>query len=133
MASFATRIAAVLAAACLAALPAQASDEAEAAAAMQQMLDSQGAVLDTLEAIEDAATLERHREALSDALAQARTDTDALAEHAEVIATARALQAVIRPQIIAHNARRKAVHADIASRLDPATLDKLDEIFDAAD
>jgi hypothetical protein len=133
MPPLAPRTAAALVAALLAAAPAQASGEADAAAAMQRMLDSQGAVLDTLEAIEDDASLERHRAALSEALAQARTDTDALAEHAEAIATAPALQAVIRPQILAYNARRQAVQAEVASRLDPATLDKLDEIFDAAE
>jgi hypothetical protein len=113
--------------------PAHASEEAEAAEAMQRMLESQAAVLDTLEAIRDAASLERNRAALSEALTRARADADALADHAETIASAPALQAVLRPRILAHNARRQAVHADIAARLDPATLDRLDEIFDAAE
>jgi hypothetical protein len=128
-----TLTAAAVLAALAAALPAHASEEAEAAEAMQRMLDSQAAVLDTLEAIEDAESLERNRAALSEALARARSDADALADHAETIASATALQAVLRPRIVAHNARRRAVHADIAARLDPATLDRLDEIFDAAE
>jgi hypothetical protein len=126
-------IGASLLAAFVALAPANASQEQEAAAAMDRMLASEGAVLDTLELIEDEATLERHRAALSERLGRARIERDALAEHADTFAEAPALRAVIRAQLLAYNVRRRAVHAAIVDRLDEETLDRLDDVFDAAD
>lgn len=111
--------------------PALAGEEAEAA--LERMIDSQSAVLDTLEAIEDRASLEARRAQLMDRLAQARIDTDALAAHAEAFSASSALRAALARELRAYNARRDRVYADIVGRLDEETLDRLDEIFDEAE
>jgi ABC-type iron transport system FetAB ATPase subunit len=126
------RAALALAASLALAAPALAGDAA-AEAALERMIGSQSAVLDTLEAIEDRASLEARRAQLMDRLARARIDTDSLAAHAEAFSGSSALRAALAREMRAYNARRDRVYADIVERLDEETLDRLDEIFDEAE
>jgi hypothetical protein len=106
---------------------------AEAEAAMERMIDSQSAVLDTLEEIEDAESLERQSATLMAALTRARRDTDAVAGHAEAFGGSEGLRATLADRLRDYTARRDAVYAGVLDRLDEDALDRLDEIFDAAE
>jgi hypothetical protein len=114
------------------ALPAAGGEEA-AEAAIGRMIESQSAVLDMLEGIDDGQALEQRRPTLLAALTRARRDTDAVAAHAETFAESAALREAFASQLRQYAARRETVYAGVMQRLDEDALDRLDAIFDEAE